>query len=134
MRNGPGWLGHPTCGGAARVRGKEEYFVYVLQSKTSGRYYIGTTCDVERRLRGYDHGKSWSVNPPHPRGVRHPLQTESIVPQSVRYLLNYAPTSAQQSGAAYPCSQIKSQKEDGEVFRRLIKVYSQENEQHVPVV
>ena len=32
--------------------------VYILQSQVNQRYYIGSTCDLERRLIEHDTGKS----------------------------------------------------------------------------
>ncbi|OGG43390.1 hypothetical protein A3G50_02475 [Candidatus Jorgensenbacteria bacterium RIFCSPLOWO2_12_FULL_42_11] len=31
-------------------------FVYILQDKTSGKFYIGSTNDIERRLYQHNHG------------------------------------------------------------------------------
>ena len=30
------------------------YFVYILQSETTGRYYCGSTSDIERRVRQHN--------------------------------------------------------------------------------
>lgn len=34
------------------------YFVYIIQSDNSGKYYIGSTDNVERRLREHNRGKT----------------------------------------------------------------------------
>ncbi|MFA5097472.1 MAG: GIY-YIG nuclease family protein [Candidatus Margulisiibacteriota bacterium] len=34
------------------------YYVYVLKSLKNGRYYTGSTCDIERRLLEHMTGKS----------------------------------------------------------------------------
>jgi putative endonuclease len=40
------------------------YWVYILQSETSGRYYCGQTCNVKRRIREHNDpdysGKKWT--------------------------------------------------------------------------
>jgi len=35
------------------------YFVYILQSETTGRYYCGSTSDVERRLKQHNDPDYW---------------------------------------------------------------------------
>lgn len=37
------------------------YFVYILQSEEDGRFYVGMTGDVERRLKEHNRGKSKST-------------------------------------------------------------------------
>lgn len=37
------------------------YYTYILQSKRTGRYYIGSTADVERRVREHNSGKTKST-------------------------------------------------------------------------
>ncbi|MDI6765365.1 MAG: GIY-YIG nuclease family protein [Bacteroidota bacterium] len=34
------------------------YFVYILQSKKIGQYYVGHTDNLERRMSEHDNGKS----------------------------------------------------------------------------
>ena len=34
------------------------YYVYILQSVTSGKYYIGSTNDLEERLKRHNEGRS----------------------------------------------------------------------------
>ncbi len=46
------------------------YFVYILQSQSTGRYYIGQTDDIERRLRQHNapeyHGTKTTKRFPGP--------------------------------------------------------------------
>ena len=37
------------------------YFVYILQSEKNGRYYIGSTNNLERRLLEHNSGKTKSL-------------------------------------------------------------------------
>ena len=37
------------------------YYVYVLRSVSSGRYYVGSTRDVQRRLQDHNRSKNKSV-------------------------------------------------------------------------
>ncbi len=37
------------------------YYVYILESKRTGRYYIGSTNDVERRLKEHNAGQTASL-------------------------------------------------------------------------
>ena len=39
----------------------EAYYLYVLQSESNGRYYVGHTRDLEERLRRHRHGRSQST-------------------------------------------------------------------------
>lgn len=32
------------------------FYVYILQSQTTKKYYVGSTQDVNNRLRGHNHG------------------------------------------------------------------------------
>ena len=36
-------------------------FLYILQSEKTGKYYIGSTNDLERRLREHNSGKTRSL-------------------------------------------------------------------------
>ncbi len=36
-------------------------FVYILQSEKDGRFYVGMTADVERRVKEHNRGKSKST-------------------------------------------------------------------------
>ena len=36
-------------------------YVYILQSTKNGRYYIGSTLDINRRLREHNNGKTSSL-------------------------------------------------------------------------
>ncbi len=42
------------------------YFVYVLQSERDGRFYIGSTEKLSRRLREHKHGKTKSLRSRRP--------------------------------------------------------------------
>ncbi|HUY69712.1 MAG TPA: GIY-YIG nuclease family protein [Candidatus Tyrphobacter sp.] len=37
------------------------YYVYIIQSKKTGRYYIGLTSDIEERLRHHNSGANKST-------------------------------------------------------------------------
>ena len=37
------------------------YYVYILQSKTTGRYYIGQTQNLERRIKEHNSGQTKST-------------------------------------------------------------------------
>ncbi len=36
----------------------EVFFTYIIQSETSGRYYIGSTQNIEERLKRHNTGRS----------------------------------------------------------------------------
>jgi putative endonuclease len=38
-----------------------KYYVYILRSQKDGRYYIGYTTNIERRLQEHNRGKNKSV-------------------------------------------------------------------------
>ena len=42
------------------------YFVYILQSEKDGRFYIGFTDNIERRLKEHNEGKSSATKPFRP--------------------------------------------------------------------
>ena len=42
------------------------HFVYILKSVNSGRYYIGCTENVNRRLKEHNNGKVFSTQPLRP--------------------------------------------------------------------
>ena len=37
------------------------FYVYILKSKKNGKYYIGCTKDVEKRLKKHNSGKTKSI-------------------------------------------------------------------------
>lgn len=39
------------------------YFTYVLRSNKNGRLYVGSTNDVERRLKEHNSGKNFATKP-----------------------------------------------------------------------
>ena len=47
------------------------YTVYVLRSESTGRYYIGQTSDLERRLWFHQNGKCWSTRRCGPWSLVH---------------------------------------------------------------
>ena len=38
-----------------------EYYTYIIQSKTTGKYYIGHTSNLERRLKEHNSGQTKST-------------------------------------------------------------------------
>ena len=42
------------------------YYVYIIQSKNSDRYYVGYSCNVQRRLEEHNSGKARSTSPNKP--------------------------------------------------------------------
>ena len=42
------------------------YYVYILKSKPTGRYYTGHTKDIDERLRRHNAGHSQSTKPYRP--------------------------------------------------------------------
>jgi putative endonuclease len=59
-----------------------EYFVYILLSENSGRYYIGSTSDIAARLARHNAGATPSTKPYRPWKVVyseiHPNKTEAL--------------------------------------------------------
>ncbi|MEK7637389.1 MAG: GIY-YIG nuclease family protein [Patescibacteria group bacterium] len=57
------------------------WHVYFLESEKNGRYYIGTTGNVRKRLREHNTGKSFSTKPYRPwklvRVERYPTLSEA---------------------------------------------------------
>jgi putative endonuclease len=47
------------------------YFVYILRSELNGRFYIGSTDDVSRRLADHNSGNTPSTKPYRPRKPAH---------------------------------------------------------------
>jgi len=41
--------------------GKSLHYLYILESEVSGRYYIGITTDVKKRLKQHNSGKTRST-------------------------------------------------------------------------
>lgn len=39
------------------------YYIYILQSQLNNRYYIGSTNNIERRLKDHNSGKVFSTKP-----------------------------------------------------------------------
>jgi len=78
-----------------------EYYVYILRSQKDGKYYIGSTSDVEARLRFHNAGLQRSTR------NRTPL------------VLVYQETCESKTIALAREKQIKSYK-GGMAFKRLI--------------
>ncbi len=68
------------------------YYLYVLQSESTGRYYVGHTKDLEARVRRHDYGRAQF--------------TKSRGPYKVVYVKKYA----SRSEAAKREAQIKAKK------------------------
>ena len=47
------------------------FYIYILYSCRTGRYYVGSTQDVSRRLREHNAGKSLSTRAGIPWELRH---------------------------------------------------------------
>jgi putative endonuclease len=47
------------------------YYVYVIQSRMNGRFYVGSTKDVENRLREHNAGESKSTHAGKPWELLH---------------------------------------------------------------
>ena len=77
------------------------FFVYILRSKKSGRYYIGHTSDINKRLKEHNSGKVRS--------------TKAYVPWEVAYSEKYEA----KSDVFQREMQIKKYK-SGEAFKKLL--------------
>jgi len=42
------------------------FYLYILKSRSSGRYYIGCTSDLNKRLSQHNHGGTKSTKPYRP--------------------------------------------------------------------
>ena len=78
------------------------YFTYILQSKKDGRFYIGSTSDLNRRLHEHNSGKTKSLR------FRRPLDVVHVEQYVTREL------------AESREKQIKSYK-GGEAFKKLME-------------
>ncbi|MBM4168465.1 MAG: GIY-YIG nuclease family protein [Ignavibacteria bacterium] len=56
---------------------EKKYYVYVIQSKTNGRYYVDQTKDLELRLRKHNSGESRSTKFGRPWDVIHKEEFET---------------------------------------------------------
>lgn len=54
-------------------------FVYILQSEKTGRYYIGSTVDVERRLGEHNSGQTVSLRYQRPLRVVFQKKYDTIL-------------------------------------------------------
>ncbi len=78
-----------------------EYFVYILKSLKDGRYYIGSTGNVEDRLKFHNSGLQ--------RSTRH----------RVPFVVVYVEVKASKAEALKREKQIKSYK-GGVAFKKLV--------------
>ncbi len=78
------------------------YFVYILRSKKTGKYYIGYTRDVNKRLKYHNSGKTKSL------WKHRPLEIIKVEEYNTR------------EEAMKREKQIKSYK-GGEAFKKLLK-------------
>ncbi|MBI3342900.1 GIY-YIG nuclease family protein [Candidatus Gottesmanbacteria bacterium] len=53
-------------------------FVYILQSQTNGRYYIGSTSDWKRRIEEHNKGSSPYTRTTRPWVVKYLKEFETI--------------------------------------------------------
>ena len=53
------------------------FYVYILQSQTTRKYYVGSTQDVNNRLREHNHGESLSTRAGRPWEVVHREEFET---------------------------------------------------------
>ena len=53
------------------------FSVYIMQSQTSGRYYVGSTQDVEARLARHNQGRSSYTKAQRPWTLVHTEQFEN---------------------------------------------------------
>ena len=87
--------------GAFAICMMEPYFVYILRSQKDGRYYIGSTRDVEARLIFHNNGLQRS--------------TKSRIP----LILVYSETFTNKLDALKREKQIKAYK-GGNAFKKLL--------------
>ncbi len=80
----------------------DEYFVYIIKSLKDGRYYIGSTANVEARLQFHNAGLQ--------RSTKH----------RIPFILVYSEKLPSKSLALQREKQIKAYK-GGEAFKKLIK-------------
>jgi putative endonuclease len=79
------------------------YFVYILQSLKDNKYYIGSTSNVESRLKFHNSGRQ--------RSTKH----------RIPFILVHSETFLNRMEAEKREKQIKSYK-GGEAFRKLLSV------------
>ncbi len=58
--------------------GGSVYYVYILRSVPRGTLYVGTTQDVDKRLRDHNAGRSKSTRPHRPFELVHVEQFPSL--------------------------------------------------------
>jgi len=59
-----------------------EYIVYILKSRKNGKYYIGCTADLSKRVKEHNLGKTKSTKPFLPWKV---VYYESYLEKEVAY-------------------------------------------------
>ena len=77
------------------------YFVYILRSKTTGKHYIGSTYNVDKRLVAHNSGANRS--------------TRAGMPWEIIYSESYASRSE-----AWQREKLIKRYKGGEAFRKLI--------------
>jgi len=67
------------------------FWIYILQSEKNGRYYIGSTNNIERRLSEHNSGKTRSLKFIRPLKLvfKKPYESESEVKLMERKLKKY---------------------------------------------
>lgn len=72
LRHRTGWADSPAGGAGSSVgegsliRGGKRYYVYVLQSEKDGNFYVGFTCNLERRIKEHNKGENQSTSSRRP--------------------------------------------------------------------
>jgi len=59
------------------------HYVYVLESRRTGRYYIGSTHDVEKRLAQHNAGRTKSTRNLRPWNILH-VEIFTTKPEAAR--------------------------------------------------
>lgn len=101
-----GWGRPPPSGGASpKAMGglwQDMFYVYILKSQKTGRFYIGSTSDLEKRILAHNKGSNKSTKYGRP------------------WELIYTENCTDKKGAWLRENQIKKYK-SGEAFKKLIK-------------
>ena len=65
-----------------KSRHPDLFYVYIIRSLRTQQYYVGSTKDVEERLREHNAGKSWSARAGAPWELAHteifPTRSEAV--------------------------------------------------------
>ena len=60
------------------------YALYILQSSTTGRYYVGVTSDIARRIEEHNRGKSLATRGRGPWRIVYTEQYDSTQKANLR--------------------------------------------------